>query len=178
MLAGITWRCLILSSSLWCICTGTSGAGVGGVVDRWGQFSLAGAASSLESTNELHALYGGRSSVCMRLDGRTLPLPLATGPRERNVPEIQSMYEVSFTKLSERYFKTSAWPPAEAVADLVDQDHVFCLLYKVRRAPDRAGMAPRTHSAALGCSRGAERSGRGTASCAGVAASQLGHGLQ
>ena len=41
------------------------------------------------------------------------------------------MYEVSFVKLSERFFKGTTWPPVEAVADLVDQDHVFCLLYKV-----------------------------------------------
>jgi len=50
--------------------------------------------------------------------------------RERNIPEIHSMYEVSFPKLSDRYFKTSSWPSVEAISDLVDQDHVFCLLYK------------------------------------------------
>lgn len=41
------------------------------------------------------------------------------------------MYEVSFNTLSERFFKGSSWPPAEYIADLVDNDHVFCLLYKV-----------------------------------------------
>ena len=51
--------------------------------------------------------------------------------RERNIREIYSMYEVSFVKLSERFFKGTTWPPVEAIADLVDQDHVFCLLYKV-----------------------------------------------
>jgi len=51
--------------------------------------------------------------------------------RERNIPEIESMYEVSFPKLSERYFKQGPWPHVEAISDLVDQDHVFCLLYKV-----------------------------------------------
>mmetsp|Transcript_19202 Transcript_19202/g.53747 ORF Transcript_19202/g.53747 Transcript_19202/m.53747 type:complete len:518 (-) Transcript_19202:405-1958(-) len=50
--------------------------------------------------------------------------------RERNIPEIQSMYEVSFLKLSERYYKASPWPAVELIADVVDQDHVFCLLYK------------------------------------------------
>mmetsp|Transcript_35179 Transcript_35179/g.89048 ORF Transcript_35179/g.89048 Transcript_35179/m.89048 type:complete len:519 (-) Transcript_35179:279-1835(-) len=50
--------------------------------------------------------------------------------RERNIPEIQSMYEVSFLKLSERYYKTSPWPAVELIQDVVDQDHVFCLLYK------------------------------------------------
>ena len=52
--------------------------------------------------------------------------------RERNVPEIQSMYETSFQKLSDRYYKSSPWPAVELIADVVDQDHVFCLLYKVR----------------------------------------------
>ncbi|KAG1667471.1 hypothetical protein FOA52_012226 [Chlamydomonas sp. UWO 241] len=50
--------------------------------------------------------------------------------RERNIPEIQSMYETSFLKLSERYYKSVPWPAVELVADVVDQDHVFCLLYK------------------------------------------------
>eukprot|EP00891_Asterochloris_glomerata_P008661 jgi/Astpho2/8661/Aster-05134 len=50
--------------------------------------------------------------------------------RERNIREVFSMYEVTFAKLSERFFKGSTWPPVEMVADLVDKDHVFCLLYK------------------------------------------------
>ena len=45
--------------------------------------------------------------------------------------EIYSMYEVSFAKLSERFFKGTTWPPVEFIASLVDHDHVFCLLYKV-----------------------------------------------
>jgi len=40
------------------------------------------------------------------------------------------MYDVSFAKLSERFFKTTSWPPVHMIADLVDGDHVFCLLYK------------------------------------------------
>lgn len=51
--------------------------------------------------------------------------------RERNIREIFSMYDVSFAKLSERFFKTTSWPPVHMIADLVDGDHVFCLLYKV-----------------------------------------------
>jgi translation initiation factor 3 subunit L len=42
------------------------------------------------------------------------------------------MYEVSFAKLSDRHYKQEAWPAVELIADLVDRDHVFCLLYKVR----------------------------------------------
>lgn len=41
------------------------------------------------------------------------------------------MYEVSFIKLSDRYYKNSSWPAVDLIADVVDQDHVFCLLYKV-----------------------------------------------
>ena len=51
--------------------------------------------------------------------------------RERNIPEIFSMYEVTFAKLSERFFKGTTWPPVEYIAELVDKDSVFCLLYKV-----------------------------------------------
>jgi len=50
--------------------------------------------------------------------------------RERNTEAIWSMYDVSFNKLSERYFKNTPWPPVEAIAHIVDHDHVFCLLYK------------------------------------------------
>lgn len=41
------------------------------------------------------------------------------------------MYEVSFVKLSDRFFKGTTWPSVDSIADLVDRDHVFCLLYKV-----------------------------------------------
>lgn len=41
------------------------------------------------------------------------------------------MYEISFVKLSDRYYKSVPWPDVRLIADVVDQDHVFCLLYKV-----------------------------------------------
>ncbi|EFJ25086.1 hypothetical protein SELMODRAFT_146079 [Selaginella moellendorffii] len=50
--------------------------------------------------------------------------------REKNVYEVHQMYESSFSKLSERFFSKSHWPSAELVAPYVDNDHVFCLLYK------------------------------------------------
>lgn len=40
------------------------------------------------------------------------------------------MYSHTFPTLSERFFKGSAWPRAEAISHLVDHDHVFCMLYK------------------------------------------------
>jgi hypothetical protein len=60
-----------------------------------------------------------------------LPFTSDVALRERNIREIYSMYEVSFATLSERFYKASPWPPVELIADLVDQDHVFCLLYRV-----------------------------------------------
>ncbi|CAI5464155.1 unnamed protein product [Closterium sp. Yama58-4] len=50
--------------------------------------------------------------------------------RENNVYEIHQMYENSFHKLSQRLFSESPWPTAEAIAPVVDHDHVFCLLYR------------------------------------------------
>jgi len=50
--------------------------------------------------------------------------------REKNVYEIHQMYEGSFQKLSERLFKQSYWPEVEMIAPYVENDHVFCLLYK------------------------------------------------
>lgn len=50
--------------------------------------------------------------------------------REKNVYEIHQMYETSFQTLSERLFKETPWPSVDAVAHYVDNDHVFCLLYR------------------------------------------------
>ncbi|KAK8939357.1 hypothetical protein KSP40_PGU016234 [Platanthera guangdongensis] len=50
--------------------------------------------------------------------------------REKNVYEINHMYEGSFQLLSERMFRETPWPSVEAVAQYVDKDHVFCLLYR------------------------------------------------
>jgi translation initiation factor 3 subunit L len=43
------------------------------------------------------------------------------------------MYEISWPKLSDRFFKSQPWPDAPLIAPLVDRDHVFCLLYKELR---------------------------------------------
>lgn len=50
--------------------------------------------------------------------------------REKNVYEIHQMCETSFQTLSERLFKETPWPCVEAIAPYVDNDHVFCLLYR------------------------------------------------
>ncbi|KAJ6818376.1 uncharacterized protein M6B38_405585 [Iris pallida] len=50
--------------------------------------------------------------------------------RDKNVYEIHQMYESSFHRLTDRMFRESPWPSADAVAPYVDNDHVFCLLYR------------------------------------------------
>jgi len=50
--------------------------------------------------------------------------------RDGNVYEVHSIYENSFNKLTDRYYKNSPWPPAEAISPLVDNDQQFLLLYK------------------------------------------------
>ena len=74
-------------------------------------------------------------ACCCVISGRCC-LECTTKPfcvhRERNIREIFSMYEVSFATLSERFYKNTTWPPVEYIAELVDHDHVFCLLYKAR----------------------------------------------
>jgi translation initiation factor 3 subunit L len=50
--------------------------------------------------------------------------------RDKNVYEIHQLYEASFQALSERHFKDTPWPSVDAVSQYVDNDHVFCLLYR------------------------------------------------
>ncbi|XP_035981824.1 eukaryotic translation initiation factor 3 subunit L [Fundulus heteroclitus] len=49
---------------------------------------------------------------------------------EQKIYEIQDVYENSWNKLTERFFKTSPWPEAEGIASLVGNDAVFLILYK------------------------------------------------
>ncbi|GJQ08622.1 hypothetical protein GpartN1_g413.t1 [Galdieria partita] len=50
--------------------------------------------------------------------------------REGNVSEVHTLYETSFNRYSERYFKTTSWPNPEVAAKYVDNDEVFLLFYK------------------------------------------------
>lgn len=51
--------------------------------------------------------------------------------KEQTVYEIHSIYENSFNKLTEKYFKTTPWPPAEAVAPLVENGWFICIIVVV-----------------------------------------------
>lgn len=61
---------------------------------------------------------------------RTFVAHLYRHIRDKNVYEIHQMYEGGFHRLSDRMFRESPWPPVEAIAPFVDNDHVFCLLYR------------------------------------------------
>ena len=50
--------------------------------------------------------------------------------KDRNVHQLQVVYEVSFTKLTERYYKSSPWPTVGSIAPLVGNDEVFLMLYR------------------------------------------------
>ncbi|KAL4715858.1 hypothetical protein ACJJTC_014590 [Scirpophaga incertulas] len=44
--------------------------------------------------------------------------------------EILNLYEITFPKLTEQYFENTPWPDENEVAPIVDNDHVFMILYK------------------------------------------------
>jgi len=50
--------------------------------------------------------------------------------RDQNVYEVHSIYENSFNKLTDRYYKNTPWPPAEVISPLVNGDQQFLLLYR------------------------------------------------
>lgn len=43
---------------------------------------------------------------------------------ERNIFELQSLYEVSWPKLTEDYFEKRSWPEENEVSAVVDKDQV------------------------------------------------------
>ena len=50
--------------------------------------------------------------------------------KEGNVYEVNNLYENSFPKLTDQYFKTSPWPEAEDIAPYVSDDPIFLNLYR------------------------------------------------
>lgn len=49
---------------------------------------------------------------------------------EGNTFEITSLYENSFPKLTDQFFKSSPWPEADVVAQYVQEDQLFLILYR------------------------------------------------
>ena len=66
---------------------------------------------------------------CSR-DSRHVPCHPAADAFAAPSSQVHSIYENSFNKLTDRYYKNAPWPPAEAIAPLVDNDEQFLLLYK------------------------------------------------
>lgn len=51
--------------------------------------------------------------------------------KERNVYEIQNLYENTYVKLTDAHFKSTPWPEEQEVAQVVSTDNkVFIILYK------------------------------------------------
>jgi len=51
--------------------------------------------------------------------------------REKNVYELNTLYETSFPKLTDQYFKTCPWPEAEEIMPYIKpDDSIFIYLYK------------------------------------------------
>jgi len=47
----------------------------------------------------------------------------------KNIYEIRNFYQVEFHMISERYFKSTSWPPPQAIASQCSHDKVFLALY-------------------------------------------------
>ena len=50
--------------------------------------------------------------------------------RSLDIGEIQLNYDVKFREFSDKYFSTSPWPDAQAIAPECNYDEVFLLLYR------------------------------------------------
>ena len=100
-----------------------------------------------ENVGDLPNFRMGGTTTDFEADGAALGVAAETSPdvpdvirsfivffqkqvREGALYEVHSIYESSFHKLTERYYKSSPWPPAEAISPLVDGDMQFLLLYK------------------------------------------------
>lgn len=55
---------------------------------------------------------------------------LLSALQRRDVPEIHRLYEDTYNKITEKHYKTSKWPSAEAVSDQVSSEPLFIILYR------------------------------------------------
>ncbi|KAG2229543.1 RNA polymerase I-associated factor PAF67-domain-containing protein [Thamnidium elegans] len=49
---------------------------------------------------------------------------------DSNIYELHNIFDSSFNKLTEKYYQKQAWPEAEVIAPLVNDDQVFLTLYR------------------------------------------------
>ncbi|GIY56236.1 hypothetical protein CDAR_108492 [Caerostris darwini] len=61
---------------------------------------------------------------------RNFLLYLSKAIQEGNVYELQSMYENSYVKLTERFYKNAPWPMVKDVASIIHDDEKVEILYK------------------------------------------------
>uniref|UniRef100_A0A2L2Y1R8 Eukaryotic translation initiation factor 3 subunit L n=2 Tax=Parasteatoda tepidariorum TaxID=114398 RepID=A0A2L2Y1R8_PARTP len=61
---------------------------------------------------------------------RSFLVYLAKAISDGNVYELQSLYENSYVKLTERFYKTTPWPLLKDIANIVHDDEKFEILYK------------------------------------------------
>lgn len=55
---------------------------------------------------------------------------LLTGLQNRNIQEVNKLYEDTFNKLTDKYYKNTKWPSAEAVKEQISDSPLFVILYK------------------------------------------------
>ncbi|CAH8860974.1 unnamed protein product [Trichobilharzia szidati] len=65
----------------------------------------------------------------LREDVRSFIVNLHTHIQEQNIVEIENDTQVKFPKLTEQYFMSTRWPSVDIVAQIVDADPIFFLLY-------------------------------------------------
>lgn len=55
---------------------------------------------------------------------------MLSGLQNRNIQEVHKLYEDTFNKLTDKYYKNTKWPSAEAVKAQVSDSPLFVILYK------------------------------------------------
>mmetsp|Transcript_27837 Transcript_27837/g.83157 ORF Transcript_27837/g.83157 Transcript_27837/m.83157 type:complete len:517 (-) Transcript_27837:106-1656(-) len=55
---------------------------------------------------------------------------LLDGLKKRNIPQIHTLYEDTFNKLTDKHYKTNRWPHVDRVKDEVSSEPLFLILYQ------------------------------------------------
>ncbi|KAF6776659.1 hypothetical protein AHF37_03574 [Paragonimus kellicotti] len=71
----------------------------------------------------------GESYSVLKEDVRSFLINFAVHVKEQNVVEIENDYQIQFPKLTDQYFGSTRWPSAEVIAQLLDTDPLFLMLY-------------------------------------------------
>ncbi|KAF8563390.1 hypothetical protein P879_07991 [Paragonimus westermani] len=71
----------------------------------------------------------GESYSVLKEDVRSFLINFAVHVKEQNVVEIENDYQTQFPKLTDQYFGSTRWPSSEVIAQLLDADPLFLMLY-------------------------------------------------